>query len=192
MRFVRYTVSKSTGTIIAVSEQDVPYEHDDGGLVEVDGHECEVIDLGAVEMDPIEIGGTRKSVSRQLLDRLAGPIEKARALLVPHGTAAPGHDCVRYHPVPCTLAGLQRHFRKHGAEALSVKVRAWLALTLPQAHSDALGLGGVPIAALKAMERVRNRRDPKSGTVMQRLERIAQSQSDARSARALRARNSVR
>lgn len=47
MRYVRATRCRQTGEVLAVIEQGVPFET--GGIVEIEGRDCEMIDLGACE-----------------------------------------------------------------------------------------------------------------------------------------------
>jgi predicted transcriptional regulator len=192
MRFVRLTFGKQSGTLIGVCEQDTPYELAAAGSITVSNQETETVDLGAVELEVCyRPDGTQCAIAEWIHRHHMGQHatrEEVAAKVAAVGTADAPPGALRFHAVPCTMDGLKAHFRANGPDAISVKVRAWLAVTLPPRHAAAIGLGGVPIAAMKAMEGVRNRRDPASGSRLEMLERFAQQNSDRDAARRLAAR----
>jgi hypothetical protein len=189
MRFVRVTVDHDAGEVVGVTQQDTPFESNGGAVfvIGADGvkHRCQTFDLGVVEEhDWRDAAGNVTHPARHIFDSLE------RARIKPEhftqGTVTAEHAGVReLLDCPCTHEGIRDRLRSKGTAGIHVKVRAWLVLTLPPHHVDALGLDGVSIAALKAMERIRNERDPRSGSRMANLERIAQQRSDTRAARHL-------
>jgi hypothetical protein len=164
VRFVRVTVSHTQNRVVAVMEQDTPFRS--GGRCLVAGEECETFDLGVVEDQPWALpDGTPCSVTRHLLERLE--------------SESPDVRCI--HDVPCTLEGIRARLRERGPTGIPVKVRAWLATVLPEPEVRAMGIAaGIPIAALKACEAIRARRDPSGGSRAEYFERIAQRQHETR------------
>jgi hypothetical protein len=185
MRFVRVTVSHTQNLIVGAVEQDTPFEREDGGRVqiwrEIDDvmvpEECEVMDLGVVEEQAwTNREGKPCRVTEHILERLESGDAGIEKL----------HDC------PCTHEGIKARLRARGPDGIPVKVRAWLANVLPPDLVDAIGIGrGLPISAMRAAEALRNRRDPKGGSRMEVLDRIAQKQANSHSAARLRARQRV-
>lgn len=174
MRFVRVVVSHAQNRVVAVLEQDTPF--DGGGSVTVAGEDCETIDLGVVEDQPwTRLDGTPCGVTRHILERLESGSPEVR----------------RIHDAPCTIEGIKARLRARGPAGIPVKVRAWLASVLPADQVAAMGLArGVPIAALKSCDAIRAVRDPDGGSRGRYFEAIAGRQSAGRSARALAKRSS--
>lgn len=166
MRFFRMTVSHTQGSVVAICEQDTPFET--GGIVLIEGEDCETFDLGfvATEHSWQRLDGTPCRPAEHFLVRLMNPTPEARESLP------------EIVDVPCTLHGIKQRMREKGPRALPLKIRAWLAVVLPEDRARELALPGVPIAALKALEQLRNKRDPHSGSRMNVLERIVQQRSD--------------
>jgi hypothetical protein len=187
MRFVRVTVNHDTGELVGVIQQDIPFSAGGGCLLVTgaDGRKqrCETFDLGMVQdHDWRDAAGNATHPARHIHDALvragATPAQFAKGeVTAEHAGLREILDC------PCTHDGIRDRLRAKGHQGLPLKAIAWLAATLPQHQADALGLAGVPIAALKAMERIRNSRDPLGGSRMELLERAAQQLSDDRTAR---------
>lgn len=169
MRFVRVVVSHTQNRVVAVLEQDTPFVR--GGTAAIADEDCETIDLGVVEDQPwTRLDGTPCGVARHILERLE--------------SGAP--DVRRIHDAPCTLDGVRARLRERGPAGIPVKVRAWLATTLPPDEVRALGIArGIPVAALKSCDAIRAARDPAGGSRQAYFERITHQQALRRSARAL-------
>jgi hypothetical protein len=174
MTFVRAFIGKTSNKVRHVIEQDVPFTT--GGTIRCSDEELEVQDLGfADEHDWKDLEGNPTSPSRHIFLRLERGDET---------------DMPTFHDCPCTMEGIKARLREQGAAGIPVTARAWLANILPPDQVDALGIGtGISIAARLAAEARRNRRDPNGGSRIEVLQRIAQRQSDARSAAALAKRN---
>lgn len=172
MRFVRCVVSHSQNRIIAVFEQDVPFLK--GGSCEIVGEECETYDLGAVEDQAwTDAEGKPCSLTRHVLEKLES------------GNAG----IVRLHDAPCTIEGIRARLRARGPAGLPVKLRAWLAATLPADQVRQLGIArGIPVGTLKACEAIRAARDPAGGSKVPYFERITHAQAVRRSEGELRKR----
>jgi hypothetical protein len=177
MRFVRITYGKTTGRVVAVFEQDTPFTS--GGYAIDHGEECETVDLGVAEEQAwTDLDGRACRPTLHILQRLEAAFH--------HGVETV-HDC------PCTLEGIRSRLRAKGTAGIPVKVRAWLANTLPEEHAAAFGVArGLPISAMRAAEALRNRRDPLGGSRATHLEAIAQRQANAHAAARLRKRNGRR
>lgn len=186
MRFVRAYTRRADGALIAVMEQETPFEPQQG--MEASEGELDVHDVGLAEdFEPIDPETEQPcSPARHLYARMerAPSAEPARGFRARPGlTLPPMLDC------PCTLDGLRQRVRERGPAGLPAKARAWLALMLPPAESEALGVGhGIPISALRALDAQRQRRDPVAGSRMFVLERAAQERSDRHAASHLKAR----
>lgn len=180
MTFVRAFIGKTSNQVRHVLEQDVPFTT--GGLVRAGDEELEVVDLGfAEDHDWRDLEGRPAAPAQHIFLRMRDK-PAAEALAVREGLPM-FHDC------PCSLEGIKARLRARGVPGIPVKVRAWLAAVLSPDQVAALGVGrGLPIAALKAAEALRNRKDPHGGSRMLRLEREAQRNSDGRSRAALRRR----
>lgn len=164
MRFVRVTVSHTRNRVVAVMEQDTPFLT--GGHATLDGEECETYDLGVVE-------------DQEWTDAQGQPVRMTAHLLEHLESGAAGIE--KLHDCPCTLEGIREHLRARGPAGIPVKVRAWLATVLPDHEVRALGIAaGIPIAALKACEAIRTKRDPAGGSRQAHFERIAERQHTAR------------
>jgi hypothetical protein len=161
MRFVRVTVSHTQNRVVGVSTLDVPFNDEHHGAVRVFNEaagvlvyeECEVIDLGVVEdeIDWRTVAGEPCSMAQYLLERLESG----------------NHEVTKIHDCPCTLPGIVDRLRAKGLGGIPIKVRAWLANVLPEDRVAAIGIArGLPIAALRAAEALRNRRDPHGGSRM--------------------------
>src|SRR5260221_10085704 len=195
MIFERLVVSHTRDCINAVLAQDVPFER---GMISAEGEVCEIFDLGVVEDHAwTDRNGATCSVSRHIHERLEDAGTRARDLLERRVSAelhvegldglAALLDVRRILDAPCTIETIKDRLRARGLAGIPVVVRAWLATVLPDHHVDAMGVArGVSISAMKAAERLRNKRDPLSGSRLQLLERIAQRQSDAHAAARLR------
>lgn len=169
MRFARYWVSDSTGEILAVLEQEMPFDdatelcpcNPDGSP-----HPVTAFDLGLVEhFEPVGLQGEPVNCAGHLFQRLDH--ERGRGARAKPGTALPPIvDC------PATLGGIRERVRQRGPGGLPAKARAWLTLMLPPADVAALGIArGLPVSALKALDAMRSGRDksaPSKGTVLER------------------------
>lgn len=187
MIFVRVLINKATREIEHVMAQDWPFEG--WQLIGVEGTVYDVADVGMLEElkpEPLTAGAPR-TASQHVWDRVRGlknaDLESTRKFLREHP------EMPRLHEVPCTRAGIKALMCEKGREHVSVKVRAWLANILPEHQVAEMGLQrGIPISAMKAVEAIRNRRDPHGGSRMPQLEAKAQQLSNERAAGALRAR----
>lgn len=185
MRFVRAFTLLSTGELINISEQEVPFEPSFGISVDGDSGLFEMHEIGLVDdFVPEDIDGKPCTPARHLFARMerepgAGPARGFRA--------KPGHTLPTVNDCPTSLDGIRERVRQRGPEGIPVKARAWLALMLPPDEVEALGVGrGIPVSALRALEAVRVRRDPDGGSRLFRLDREAQALSDERTAAALK------
>ncbi|MCL4687498.1 MAG: hypothetical protein KJ007_02910 [Burkholderiales bacterium] len=169
MRFVRVVVSQTQNRVVAVLEQDTPFNG--GGYVTIAGEECETQDLGVVEDQSwTRLDGTPCGVTRHLLERLE--------------SGSP--DVRRIHDAPCTMDGIKARLRERGPAGIPIKVRAWLATVLPADQVAAMGLArGIPVAALKSCDAIRAARDPDGGSRRLYFERITHRQSERRAAKSL-------
>jgi hypothetical protein len=185
MRFVRAFVRGDTGEIIAVGESETPIENMGvSKLVPIDGGpEIPVLmrEIGLAEdFDPVDLEGKPCSPARHIFLRIeqdgaGGQRAKAGQELPPI------LDC------PTSMDGIRARVSERGAAGVPVKARAWLTLMLPPEEVDALGVSqGIPLSALKALDAMRVRRDPRVGSRREVLEREAQRLSDERAAAQLR------
>lgn len=196
MMFVRVALDHTAGEVLAVAQQDTPFES--GGLVHCVGHDCEMVDLGAVDEHPWTDPDTGApcSPSAHLYHRLR--LARVKPRDVKEGRASPelhveGLDGLasvagvrRIHDCPCTVDGIKQRLRARGPGVLGAKVRAWLYLVLDPAEVAAMGLNrGIPVSALKALDSMRTARDPQVGSRAFVLERLAQGKSDRRAAQHL-------
>lgn len=183
MSFIRGFVGRISNQVQHVIESEIPFA-DAGPVIRVlnergepVGEELEARDLGWMEpaLDQYQtIDGKPCSVARHVFDRIKGRPAPSRGELASGGDLPPFHDC------PCSMNGVKDLLRAKGPAAIPTKVRAWLANLLPPDQVAAMGLGrGLPIAVLKAVETLRNKRDPAGGSRMFVLERKAQQQADA-------------
>lgn len=162
------------GNLVCVLEQEVPFEPQQGVLVDgvpLDGH-----DIGLVEdfepTDP-ENGDARCTPARHLFARMESSGGTVRV--------KPGHSLPPIIDCPCTLEGIRDRVRAKGPAGVPTKARAWLTLLLPPDEVRALGIGDdIPVSALIALESMRVRRDPRGGSRVGLLERQAQRASDER------------
>ncbi len=189
MRFVRAYTDPS-GEVVFVLEQEVPF---------LDGHKVTIItaDKVATELQAHELGlaedftptdaetGAPCKPAAHIFLRIAR--DRASGAF----TAKPGHELPAFLDCPTSLGGIKARLAARGPDSISAKARAWLALMLPPDQVEAMGIGrGIPISTLKALDEMRQRRDPSVGSRRVRYEREAQALSDERTAAALK-RNAV-
>jgi hypothetical protein len=209
MRFVRFIFSLAQNDVqpeldtrvfvlTCVVEQDVPFGDKDG--IRGVGVETMVRDVGCVLGDRwVDDAGNPCSLSQLLFSRLShvGPRMVTEELLkeaLPDKLAAwVSEECkVRLIASPCTLNNIRAAIREGGIEAIPVLVRAWLTAILPDDQVRELAVWQrVPLSALGAMERLRQKRDPDGGSRVFVTERRIQQESNARSAIALARRHAA-
>lgn len=193
MSFVRAFVGRTSNQVQHIIESEIPFKGP-GGVIRVVnekgepvGEELESRDLGW--MEPLEkcqtLDGSPCTVARHVFVRIENRPAPSRAELTAGG------DLPRFHDCPCSIEGIKDRLRAKGPAAIPMKARAWLANVLPPDEVAAMGIGrGLPIAAMKAVEALRIKRDPESGSRMFVLERKAQQQADAHARARLKARYS--
>ena len=137
MRFVRVCRSKNTGEVLAVVEQGVPFET--GGQIEIDGHDCEMIDLGMCEEFE---AGNRAAYIRERLEAhpLADAHEDAPKVRIKPDAA----DMPAVHYTPCGIADIMAHCEARGRDGLPEESKAVLRQML--AHRE-----DVPLKTLHAL-----------------------------------------
>lgn len=201
MRFVRIYTRSDTGEVTGVCEQETPFNPRAGIS---SSEEVEMHELGLVEdFDPkCAITGARCSPARHLHQRIERAPSAIQAIAAararspnadlpidPTATALSefrvkpeqAHDFPEVMDIPTTLDGIKQRLRVKGPQSVSPKARAWLTLMLPPHEVEAMGIArGVPIAAVKASESLRTRRDINGGSRQAFLERAAQVQHEAR------------
>lgn len=164
MRFVRYYTRADTGEIVAVAEQETPF--DDAPNFQPPGIAIEIHDLGLVEdFTPTTLSGERCLPSAHLFERLESDGAGS-------WRAKPGHALPPVLDCPATMNGIRQRLRERGAAGLPSKARAWLTLMLPDDEVAALGVtAGISLPALKALDAMRARRDPTVGSRASELDR---------------------
>lgn len=181
MRFVRAYTLVSTGELVNVSEQELPFEPSFGISVDGDASLFAMHEIGFVDdFSPEDLDGKPCSPARHLFARMerepgADPARGFRAK--PGRTLPVVSDC------PTSLDGIKQRLRERGPEGIPAKARAWLTLMLPPGDVEALGVGkGIPVSALKALDDIRTRRDPSVGSRRVVLERKVQQRAAERAA----------
>lgn len=176
MRFARYWCHRDTGEVLAVLEQETPFEGGeiiarlpDGTIVPVASY-----DLGLVEdFVPTTLEGESCSPAQHLYQRVLHRDDLGTLHVHPGETLPEMHDC------PATAEGIRQRLRERGLQGLPAKGRAWLAFMLPPREVEALGVAsGIPLSVFKALDTMRSRRDAQYGSRREILERMAQERSD--------------
>lgn len=167
MRFIRVCRDSETGAVLAVIEQGVPF--DTGGQVEIEGHACEMLDLGACEEFAFGGAPTRAAFIRERLEKhpLADThVDAPKVRVKPEALDAP-----TIYWTPCSYLAIAEHLANRGRDSLPTLVCEALRehyTNTPYATARALRAIGYSFDQIKALPRFAEARAAAAQSAMNR------------------------